>query len=1177
MLWHRSQRGKSLVKAIIAVAFALGTSLGTYAKADIAQGLQAYWPLDEGIGSAAADISGNGHDGTLTATGIDWVAGKVGGAVDCHGTDGVDGYIDIAEHADFRPDYVSVQAWVNIDSFGTWEGIIGNMQWNGSDQSGWCLFVHGSNTIIFYVSVGGSVKGASVTVSTGQWTHIVGVYDGSAVKIYKDGEPSATTDGEGVIDYTFMPLTVRIGQYYDDNEQFALDGRVDEVAVWDRVLSSDEIAYLWNDGDGRSIEVHDHYVGFAEATSRGPEDGDPVNVEVILSSPVSDANVSVNYTVIDITTDANDYAPYPAVGTLIFEPDVTTQLIDITALDDTEQENDEQFIIVLSDPNGPDVGLDIFAEHVYTILSSDNPAKDPNIIIPLPQVIERLSSAPVQVSSDWQIVIDIAVEDDVFAAEYLQDAILNKNPKVEPNIVDISAMAADKRIVIGDPNQNAIVAQLALSYGIDINAALANDFDQGYVLLINPDEILILAKSTAGTFYGMISLTWLLEVDGKAVLFPHTKITDWPDFHLRGFYGRGRYLWEGEVIDTRYDAERERWIEELAKYKYNMWSHSLYGILDLGQQAEQEARKEFLLQRHFYPSTSFSPEELRGRNENMYEGVFAQNISLQFEPNDYAASREETVFYNYDFEGGLPAGWYYSGNNEPNDYWSVASDDQHGGQNSAKLVLTKDNTDVTGSSSSAFLVSPSYDVEPNRIYFITFWGKVDNVDANDRNPQFTLVPLDQAGQANYTNSRLIEHSEWTQYYMPLSTYNGEKRFYLYSRASGTKPLNLWIDDIRITELNDKLANIIKTRDNWVEVWNQDRTTKYVEGVDYFRENEGDYNYKNPPAGKKTRIKRIPQGNIPELADIVVDYDYLLNFQQWRDEGITLSDPNVLHEYDKYIRDTMTILQPEYVFIAMDEIRGFNRDSRAKFNGKSNSQVLGEFLNEIVSIIHGYNANTKVLIWDDMINPYHNGGNEYYQARRGGLLGKSWYALYLMERENVVLISWWYGAGYHHQMKLSPQLYNGLGFDFVGGPWDTPENIKWWSYLCYTNNARGIIGHEFYERIGGVKDVANYAWNAVKDYDEPNNPSGPNDPRQIDTDGDGLSDYDEITIYHTDLSEVDTDRDGINDDMDQCPNFHYTLADFNEDCAINLLDFAILAHDWLKCTNPADAGCENILE
>jgi hypothetical protein len=48
--------------------------------ADIQTGLVGYWPLNEGQGKTTADMSGNGHDGTLN-NGVTWITpGFIGNA-----------------------------------------------------------------------------------------------------------------------------------------------------------------------------------------------------------------------------------------------------------------------------------------------------------------------------------------------------------------------------------------------------------------------------------------------------------------------------------------------------------------------------------------------------------------------------------------------------------------------------------------------------------------------------------------------------------------------------------------------------------------------------------------------------------------------------------------------------------------------------------------------------------------------------------------------------------------------------------------------------------------------------------------------------------------------------------------------------------------------------------------
>ncbi len=68
---------KTLILSIV-VTLAL---IGGLARAD----LVGHWKLDEGSGDVAHDSSGNGNDGNLVGN-PQWVAGKIGGALEFDGT-----------------------------------------------------------------------------------------------------------------------------------------------------------------------------------------------------------------------------------------------------------------------------------------------------------------------------------------------------------------------------------------------------------------------------------------------------------------------------------------------------------------------------------------------------------------------------------------------------------------------------------------------------------------------------------------------------------------------------------------------------------------------------------------------------------------------------------------------------------------------------------------------------------------------------------------------------------------------------------------------------------------------------------------------------------------------------------------------------------------------------------
>ena len=74
----------------------------------------------------------------------------------------------------------------------------------------------------------------------GRWTHYAGTYDGREIRLYVDGELVATTAAEGRIPKSDAELF--IGSLYPGERP--LDGRLDDVGVWSRVLSDQEIKGL---------------------------------------------------------------------------------------------------------------------------------------------------------------------------------------------------------------------------------------------------------------------------------------------------------------------------------------------------------------------------------------------------------------------------------------------------------------------------------------------------------------------------------------------------------------------------------------------------------------------------------------------------------------------------------------------------------------------------------------------------------------------------------------------------------------------------------------------------------------------------------------------------------------------------------------------------------------------
>ncbi|HYG36432.1 MAG TPA: LamG-like jellyroll fold domain-containing protein, partial [Clostridia bacterium] len=155
----------------------------------------ASWCFNEGAGSMALDgVSTN----TVTLrNGMGWTsAGKFGSALLL---DGIDDRAE-APHSsslDIKGNALTVAAWVKLDSQANWQQIVAKVMEVGAFNSpyfSWHLFGgHASTTQWrpqFQVVTAGpsSVNVSSaVNVNYGEWAHIVGVYDGTAVRIYVNG------------------------------------------------------------------------------------------------------------------------------------------------------------------------------------------------------------------------------------------------------------------------------------------------------------------------------------------------------------------------------------------------------------------------------------------------------------------------------------------------------------------------------------------------------------------------------------------------------------------------------------------------------------------------------------------------------------------------------------------------------------------------------------------------------------------------------------------------------------------------------------------------------------------------------------------------------------------------------------------------------------------------------
>lgn len=234
-----------------------GTSIAASAAANtLTNGLISYWTMNAASGGETdSEPTGTAHNlsdnNTVTAG-----TGLISGARQF--TAASTEFLSVADHADYSGGAAVVLSfifWVNMDAKGANRSIMskygssGNREYNlryltSSDKFNWVVSADG---IAQTVNLGANNFGSP---STGTWM---------MVYCYLDG-PNGTA-GVSVNNGTANTSSALTGGCFDSTAALQIgaltsgttwDGRIDEVGIWNRVLTAGELTSLYNGGAGKT-------------------------------------------------------------------------------------------------------------------------------------------------------------------------------------------------------------------------------------------------------------------------------------------------------------------------------------------------------------------------------------------------------------------------------------------------------------------------------------------------------------------------------------------------------------------------------------------------------------------------------------------------------------------------------------------------------------------------------------------------------------------------------------------------------------------------------------------------------------------------------------------------------------------------------------------------------------
>lgn len=198
---------------------------GHYAVTDWNNSLIDWWRFENNTTDDSNGSFGPVWEGTAA-----YSSGKFGNAGSFDGTSAVATQLRAPVDSSF-----TVSAWVYLNSLTEAAAII-------SDDTGHLLQIGGSNRWQF-----DNVYSADSVATTGTWTHVVGVYNALT------GTESLYVNGADVIDgggSRSISRTISIGKRTDN---IYLDGKIDDVMIFNRALGADEVSSLY-DGAGNQYD-----------------------------------------------------------------------------------------------------------------------------------------------------------------------------------------------------------------------------------------------------------------------------------------------------------------------------------------------------------------------------------------------------------------------------------------------------------------------------------------------------------------------------------------------------------------------------------------------------------------------------------------------------------------------------------------------------------------------------------------------------------------------------------------------------------------------------------------------------------------------------------------------------------------------------------------------------------
>lgn len=196
-----------------------------------------YWKF-EGIPTDSSGCGNHGseHGQLMYAKGVDGLAIDLDGSGD---------YVKLPNESHFDlTKALTIAAWIKVDKF-----TAENQTLISKGSRDWYIRSTGNRGLLTWYCNDTQENErieSRTPIADGKWHHVVGIYDGSAMKFYIDGTLDVSEENSGLVHESDYP--VLIGAAPDAFEASDWKGMIDEAAIFDHPLTDEEVSLLHEKG-----------------------------------------------------------------------------------------------------------------------------------------------------------------------------------------------------------------------------------------------------------------------------------------------------------------------------------------------------------------------------------------------------------------------------------------------------------------------------------------------------------------------------------------------------------------------------------------------------------------------------------------------------------------------------------------------------------------------------------------------------------------------------------------------------------------------------------------------------------------------------------------------------------------------------------------------------------------